>query len=179
MPVLVEAISVIIRIQAIRDNYPSGWESFVQNAPNSTLCYDNELARVGFMAPDDCETYVNHLKLVGGLQYLKNGKCIDIAVADQQQGCYQTCDWAEFKYVELEPGQPVYAARMKGDSSQQLYCPHDWEYEKSLSHKFTFVPVRLVKTSMQFLRHEASNDVYLDISTGKEVFVGRTMKKED
>jgi hypothetical protein len=40
MPVLVEAISVIIRIKAIRDKFPDGWESFVRGvrAPLCPLC---------------------------------------------------------------------------------------------------------------------------------------------
>jgi hypothetical protein len=176
MPVLVEAISVIIRIQAIRDKYPGGWDSFVRSVPNATLCYDDELARVGFMSPNDCESYVENLELGGHLVYVKDGKCEDIAVADQQQGCYKACDWAEFRQVELEPGETVFAARLKGCSSQRLYFPADWEYEKSLSRKFTFVPVRKMDQSMRFVRHEANCDVYLDLSTGKETLVGRTTK---
>jgi hypothetical protein len=90
MPVLVEAISVIIRIQSIRDKYPGGWEDFVRKVPNRTLCNDDELARVGFMSPNDCESFVQSLNSAG-LVYLKDDTCQDIAVADQQRGCYHEC----------------------------------------------------------------------------------------
>jgi hypothetical protein len=34
-------------------------------------------------------------------------------------------------------------------------------------------PVANAETSLKFLRHQDGLDVYLDLSTGKEVFVGR------
>lgn len=45
MAVLVEAISVIVRRDAIRGKYPGGWQGFVAAVPNGTLCYDDDLAR--------------------------------------------------------------------------------------------------------------------------------------
>ena len=49
MAVLVEANSVIIRTQAIRERYTGGWNEFAEAVPNGTL----DVARVGFMNPDD------------------------------------------------------------------------------------------------------------------------------
>jgi len=40
MPVLVEATSVIIKRSAIDEKWPGGWESFVRDVPNQTLCAD-------------------------------------------------------------------------------------------------------------------------------------------
>ena len=44
MAVLVEAISVIVRRNAIESKYRCGWKAFVDDVPNSTLCADDEIA---------------------------------------------------------------------------------------------------------------------------------------
>ena len=56
MAVLVEAISVIVRVDSINEKFPGGWIGFKDHVPNQTLCADNELARVGFIKAldDDC-----------------------------------------------------------------------------------------------------------------------------
>jgi hypothetical protein len=43
MAVLVEAISVIIKRTAIDEKWPGGWEAFVRDVPNRTLCFDRLL----------------------------------------------------------------------------------------------------------------------------------------
>ena len=65
MPVLVEAISVIIKVEAIQSKFPGGWNGFENVVPNQTLCSDGEIARVGFMDPADAESFIeaNHVRL--------------------------------------------------------------------------------------------------------------------
>ena len=46
MAVLVEAISVIVQRDAIEKRFHGGWREFENAVPNSTLCADDELARV-------------------------------------------------------------------------------------------------------------------------------------
>jgi hypothetical protein len=43
MAVLIEAISVVVRLGAIFERFPKAWESFKAAVPNGTLCSDNEL----------------------------------------------------------------------------------------------------------------------------------------
>lgn len=73
MAVLVEAISIIIKAEAINDCYPGGWLQFEANPPNKTLCADRELIRVGFMIPDDVSAFIESLSEFG-IQYLVDGK---------------------------------------------------------------------------------------------------------
>ncbi len=61
MAVLAEAISVIVRVHAIRSRYPGGWAAFLNAVPNRTLACDNEIARIGFMAPGDVRLFVTRL----------------------------------------------------------------------------------------------------------------------
>lgn len=85
MAIFIEAISVIIRADALLDKYPGGWCAFERMVPNRTLCADNELVRVGFMTPQDVESFIKSLERVG-LEFLRSGKAIDIAVVDQITG---------------------------------------------------------------------------------------------
>jgi hypothetical protein len=78
MVVLIEAISVVIRRNEIEASYPGGWKSFAADAPNSTLCADSQLARVGFMQPSDVQAYVSELER-SGLVYEEGGSAKDIA----------------------------------------------------------------------------------------------------
>jgi hypothetical protein len=169
----VEATSVIIRVQAIHDRFPGGWSAFAKNVPNGTLCSDNELARVGFMALGDAKSFVQSLENVG-IVFLKDGRSQDVVVADQMQGFTVPCDWADFGRVELGPGQTLSAAQLRGTNSRQVFCPDGWKYGESPSQNFAFVPTGKEEKSLRFLRREAGMDVYLNTLTGMEVYVGRS-----
>ncbi len=173
MAVLVEATSVIVRLAAIHERYEGGWLSFVGRAPNKTLCSDNELARIGFMSPDDCKAFVDGLDRFG-IAFVRDGESGDVVVTDQLRGFTVPCKWAEFGRIEISRGQTVSAAQLKGSANRQVFCPDGWKYEGSLSQQFGFVPTGAEQKSLKFLRHEHGLDVYLNLLTGKEVHVGRT-----
>ena len=169
---LVEGISPIIRVQAIHDRYAGGWTAFDDVVPNNTLCSDDEVARVGFMTPQDCEAFLGQLER-HGLTFLRDGLSQDIAVAVQDSGLTTPCDWLEVGRIALKPGQTVTTARLKGTTIENVFCPANWTYEKSLSRQYAVAPVANDETSLKFLRHQDGLDVYLDLATGREVFVGR------
>jgi hypothetical protein len=56
-----------------------GVKAFTAEVPNGSLCADGELARVGFMTPDDARGYVKHLE-PRGLKYLEDRNAVDIVV---------------------------------------------------------------------------------------------------
>jgi tetratricopeptide (TPR) repeat protein len=60
-----------------------------------------------------------------------------------------------------------------------LATPAGWSFERSLSNSHKFVPTEKVGESHKFLRTEDGVDVYLDLETGKEAYVGRTARTED
>lgn len=175
MAVLIEGISVVIRCSAIFGRFPGSWPAFRDAVPNKTLCCDNELARVGFMTPDDTKHYVEQLAAYG-IVYLSDGKGQDVVVADQQRGMAAPCDWAEFGRIDWNgnPKKQVAACRAVGSQCRQVFTPDGWAYENSLSSQFRFVVNGWVPEFMQFLRREDGLDVYRDLETGKEVFVGRS-----
>src|SRR5262245_3674984 len=134
MAVLIEAISVVIRADALLPAFGSDWECFKQTVPNGTLCADGELARVGFMTPEDAEHYVKKLE-VKGLRYLENGQAKNIIVVDQLRGPTASCDWVEFGHISLDDDtrKRVAACRLKGSTSNRLVTPDGWQFETSLS----------------------------------------------
>jgi hypothetical protein len=73
MAVLVEGISVIIRVDSLLRFFPGGWEAFKEIVPNQTLCADNEIVRVGFMIPQDVKSFIDKLEGMV-LSFLRTGK---------------------------------------------------------------------------------------------------------
>jgi len=179
MAVLVEGISVIIRRKAIEEKFSGGWEAFVDDVPNQTLCADDELARVGFMSPADVKAYVGHLEEFG-LCYLSQGRAVDLVVGDQLQGPATPCDWGQFGHVNVggDPSQRVAACRTVGSTVKMLISPDGWQYEGSPSQSFGFVPGAHPENGLMFLRRENNVDVYHNSLTGREMYVGRTAKKQ-
>ena len=104
MAVLVEAISVVIRKDAIRSKIPGGEKRFKLLIPNATYCDDGEVARVGFLAPPDVQKFVEEL-VDAGLTFVEDGKCVDLVVCDQQTGPIRDCDWIEFAHLRFEGGK--------------------------------------------------------------------------
>ena len=175
MAVLIEGLSVVIIVDAIKAQYPGGWEAFCANAPNATFCWDGELARVGFMAPWDTKAFVESLEDLG-LIYLKGGMAQDMLVVDQLQGPAAPCEKIECGYLFLEddPERRVLTAPLKGSQQELVYTPDEWTFETSLTRSFGYVPKKHLDKTLTFLRHDNGLDVYLNAVTGTEVFVGRT-----
>ena len=177
MAVLVEGISVIVRMDAVVERFPMSWYGFQQSVPNSTLCCDGEIARVGFMTPEDTEDYVRGLESAG-LTFLAGNKAVDLAVADQQFGITTQCDWLQFGKVTVGIGGPtVSACRLVGSKIMKVFTPPGWVYEKSLSYSFGFVPLGQLHRALQFLYERDGLEVYLDPLRGKKVFIGRTSRR--
>jgi hypothetical protein len=174
MPVLIEAISIVVRRDAVDVKYPGGWEAFMGWVVNKTLCADANLARVGFMAPLDVRHFISELE-AHGLTYLQDGRALDIAVIDQQSGFAAPCDWAEIGRIESNSvGGSVLACRFVGSSDDTFITPDRWIFEGSLSQKFTLVENGRVPEYLDFVRSEDGIQVYRDIRSGELVYIGRT-----
>lgn len=104
MPVLAEAISVIIKDSAIRSKFVGGIDAFYDTIPNSTYCCDGKIHRLGFMTPDDNKQYVQLLER-NGLTFIIDGQFIDIAVVDMLRGTTIECPWIGFARKQFFKGQ--------------------------------------------------------------------------
>ena len=184
MAVLIEAISAVVRRDAIDARFSGGWHQFLAIVPNRTLCADEDLARVGFMSPSDIETFIRRLE-IGGLTFLRDGQAVDIAVVDQTHGPTRPAEWLEFAHLSLGgtenkvavcwlfEGPRIPLGIHMPAKGMNLVTPNGWTYEDSLSANSMFVKNEEVQGKLKFLRHEEGIDIYLNRSTGKEVYVGR------
>lgn len=174
MAVLVEGISLVLKVTSLEELYSGGSERFIEDSPNSTCCSDSELVRIEFMSPVETETFVSQLSRFGFV-YIENGNAKDLVVIDQQRGMSAQCDWAEFGRIDLDGDQnkKVSVCRLVGSQIKQMMTPEDWVYEDSLSSKFMFVESGHVPEFLDFLRHKNGLDVHRDIRTGKKVYASR------
>ncbi|MAF84042.1 MAG: hypothetical protein CL797_08070 [Chromatiales bacterium] len=175
MSVLVEAISLIIRIEAIERCYPSGLKGLKNFPPNGTLCYDHSLARLGFMVPFDVGNYIERLEAMG-FKFLVDGKAHDMVVVNQKYGPTTPCDWLEVIYFDIDddPDQRVMAALISGEDPDPMAAPDGWTPEQSINLEGNFVTSDKIAERLTFVRQDDSVSVYLDKETGKEVYVGRS-----
>jgi hypothetical protein len=171
MAVLVEGLSVVVRRDAVVERYRGGWDAYVADAPNPTLCSDGEVARIGFLDPDAVAAFVDRLHR-SGLVVQSKGRAADLVVVDQLQGPTSRCDWLEVGEVPLRGGK-VAACRLRGSKLARLATPDGWCYARSLSARYQFVPSRPARQALRFLRREGDVDVYLELRSGKEVRSGR------
>ncbi|MBT3347400.1 MAG: hypothetical protein HN398_03025 [Thiotrichales bacterium] len=175
--VLIEAISVVIRVDSLLKVWKDDWDAFNKIVPNRTLCSDGELVRVGFMTPDDVQKFVERYLVPHGLVYLHNDQAVDIVIVDQNEGVMKECDWVEFSYIDVdidsEEEQPVAGCRLVGGKESKLVTPSGWEYEKSLSYSNMFLPADKISKNLKFVRTEDGEDVYLNLKTGQEIYTGR------
>lgn len=134
MAVLIEAYSVIIRVQSIRDKYFGGINAFMSDIPNSTFCTDGSLGRVGFMSLDDAFFYSAELMKKGLHNSLGAEENTDIAYAIQDVGIIDECSWLLEERLNIDDeNNEVIACSLVGDKQQGLSVPKNWNYEQYAS----------------------------------------------
>lgn len=171
MAVLIEAISVVFRKKTIDGLFPGGWSAFLEGAPNRTLFSDGNLGCVSFMHPEDVGNYIFYLESLG-LDFVRSGVTKDIAVVDQLRGLTVASPWLRFAEV-IKDGNSVSACWLASEEPGFVFTRRGWSYEGSLSEKPGFVAKEDVTRKLRFLRSVDGVDVYVDLETGKKVFLGR------
>ena len=92
------------------------------------------------------------------------------------------CEWLEFTHIPFGKSGgkvaacwvfegPKLAAGVHFPGNRiDLAAPRGWTFEGSLSQRFTFVSGEDIANRLKYLRTERGLDVFLDASTGREVF---------
>ena len=175
MPVLIETISVVIRRQAIKEKYPGGLPAFEVGTPFSgpvdMMCADDDLVKVGFMAPVDVGWFCDLLGIYG-IRSPENP--VDLVVIDSGTAApTRRCDWIELIQYEVDGGT-VLAARLKGSSDDTLVVPENWTYETSATKNTSFVRNEDFDAGRVYLGSTGDGlDVYRDKITGELRYIGR------
>jgi len=172
MPILIEAYTVILRIDTIQKRYTGGLKQYMLDAPNRSFCSDEEICGITFMVPEDVRAFVQRLE-GHGLVYKKGNQYVDIALVCQLRGLYAHCDWLEFVRGDVEEGMRISACRLKGSQCLDLCTYENWKYERSLTRQHGFTSGDSIERSLKFLHHKDGIDVYLNLFTNEKVYVGR------
>lgn len=170
MSVLVEGISVVMKKATVEKKYKGGFAQYSQDCPNATLCFDDDLVRIGFLTTEDVRHYVQMLER-HGFVFIKDEKFVDLAIVDQLQGVTKKCNWLQF--FKHPDGYSMCC--LNGADPGELAVPAGWKLEDSLSTQFKVVTEGEVNQKLEFLRHEEGVDVFLDKETGNTVYVGRPL----
>jgi len=141
MTVLVEGVSVIIKLEAINRIIPDGWEGFRQYLPNFTLCKDDKLVRLSFLNQDEAKEFTNKLESLNLVHQGSEG-AKDFALVDQIYGVTTKCNWLECGHLDIHNDQQkkVAACRITGSGDDTIVTPEGWEYENSLTAKYGLTP---------------------------------------
>lgn len=141
MTVLVEGVSVIIKLEAINRIIPDGWEGFRQYLPNFTLCKDDNLVRLAFLGPEEAKEFAAKLESLKLVYQDKDG-ARDFALVDQIHGVTIPCNWLECGHVDLDndPEQKVAACRLAGTKDDSIVTPEGWVFKNSLTDNYGLTP---------------------------------------
>lgn len=174
MAVLVEAITVVARREAIEQHFRGGMDVFLGTLPTSAVCADEDLFAVGIMDAHDVQAYIESLE-ASGLTFCRADEnvAIDLAVVDQNSGPTTSAPWLEYGKIEQD-GMRLSVCYLAGRLPTQVAVPDAWTYERSLSATGQHViSTAAIGDRLKFLRRENGVEAYLDLQTNQEVYVGR------
>lgn len=160
MAVLVESISIVLRLDAIDQKFRGGAGAFQALYGAVGLASDGELVRLGMVEPNAAYALAQRLE-AEGLVHLAGGAAVDFVVIDQLRGMMSACDWCEYGAV-TSTGHRVQAARLKGSQKAGLAVPLNWAFEHSQSDAHVKIEAKDLPPGAQSLGHRAGLDAYKD-----------------
>jgi hypothetical protein len=151
MPVICEAISIVVRTESLRKTVKDGLEWIRRFAPDDTLCEDGDLLRVGFLNQFQAERFVDQLVELG-LKFewgeRESVEPLDMAVVDMCHGVLTDAPWLTFHRVTTNDGYVIsfvshtpvllgHTGYVRDGFNLHLVTPAGWQYQGSLSQVFS------------------------------------------
>lgn len=169
MAVLIEAVSVVIRRDAITKKYPGGWPAFVAETQVPSRCADNVLVALSFWEPTDADSCIESL-VERGLVHLHHGAPADIEIVDQTQGRKHQAPWcAVFEcYLDGDPTKTVTACSAHVIGEDRLFVPEGWVFEGSLSQRCRHFETAERERYISLLHQEDGRDIYHGPARGQD-----------
>jgi len=175
MAVLIEALSVIVKVSVLESKYPNGVAGYANECPNQTFCTDGRVTRVGFMCPEDVGTFLNRL-IDRGLTPRDGEHWEDAVVIDQHPAAPTgPCDWIAIG--RAEDGTLAAWSADPRDIPGELFVPSKWKFEGSLSQEPGYVPSDEDTERFTFDGIEGRCEVHIDRESGKKVYIGRAFQR--
>lgn len=171
-----------MRKKSVKRKFPGGIKRFKEVVPNNTYCFDDNFLRIGFMKRDDSLKFLDFLE-DNGLTYVDENeeKAIDFVIAQQDEGFFINCDWAELIlfHISGDKSRTVMACRKPGSNDDTMVAPDGWEYEKSFYNTAGYLTPDQIKANLKFIRRENNVEIYQHRETGKYYYVGRTTEQDN
>jgi hypothetical protein len=168
MAVLIEAFSVVIRCDAIEARFVGGMQGLARTIPNNSACRDQHLVRVAFMDSADADAYISVL-VERGLVAERDRASVDLAPIMQNKGITVPAEWLKYREIESN-GTRLSICWRTGTEPGEIAVPKGWTYDNTM----TWMPTSFVGDRLKFLRMDGGVEVYLDLQTSKELYVGRS-----
>jgi hypothetical protein len=162
MAVIIEAFSIIIRNSTIEAEFPGALDGYRKACPNTSLCTDGELCRVGFMTEPEISDYLRFLSENGIPVCDKNGRA-QIAYVDHDGKILWECDWIQI--VEIEG---ILSAVLTGTEVNKLVAPAGWRPGSSLFK----VSTDDIELDYDYLGMEKDVHVFRHKESGKKFYMG-------
>ena len=180
-------------------NRKKAWNHFKEVCGSeATLCADGDLVRYGFMRSEDVLDFINFLESKG-LQWHDGSKIIDLCYCSQEgffiypkdkEICHEDIRLRELIGQDKSGKESkIMCCYLEGKDPVDFVNPVDWEYEGSLSEKATLIKLNNPsdqysintqnelgeRVGVKFLRYEDGLEVWLDCTTGKELYAGTSV----
>lgn len=173
MPVLIEGISAVVKVDSIINKLQGGESAFYELVRMGvSYAADGHVACVTFMTPQSVKAFVEALESKG-LTFKESEKAVDIAVVDQNEGLTTICDWGAtgtMNWDKIE-GQQVLVFVANGDIKGQVFAPKGWKFQGSLTQKAKFISNADDISNLVLVETDGKTDILMDRTTGKKYVV--------
>ena len=159
MAITIEGFTVVAQLDRIQDLLEN--DSF--ESPRRSI-KDDELWKCSFMAQDDAE---NLLALLASHELnVDQGPDSDaVLVSEFDQSVSPYCEW-----LQIGEWEKAVIAWKSGTDPRTVVAPEGWDPQKGSGLIFH----EQESENLEFLRIDGGVEVYLNKSTGEEVFIGRS-----
>lgn len=128
MAVVIEAITIVVRRDAVRRAFGGDEAAFEALAPNRSGRKDAHLHALGFMDHRDAAAFVTRALEPRGLAWARGEEAIDLTIVDQFTGLQHYTSWLEVGQYPVEGGA-VTAAWLKGTGPGALSTHAGWNLQ--------------------------------------------------
>ena len=174
MSILLDPISVVIRVPALETCFPGGVEGFAWEFCNGSFRRDADLAAVSYVSAADADSVVAQL-VAEGLEF-GDRAAEDIVVFDAGGTLWLPCLWLEVS--ENEDGLAV--GRLAGSADDGVSVPDYFDAGNPLASLASLHRVcrRDLEARLHFLRRDGDLELHLDSETGRVLRSGRGLPRQ-
>lgn len=175
MAVVIEAITIVVRRDAVRRAFRGNEAAFEALAPNRSGRKDAHLHAIGFMDHRDAAAFVTRALEPRGLTWARGVEAIDLTLVDQLTGLQHYTPWLEVGQYPVEGGA-VTAAWLKGTEPGALSTHAGWNLQGYMGLART--PIDEMGAWQEVTSYYPGQRAILDPETGEKRYTVRNTVRE-